>query len=82
MDAPDLIDGFLGNDPEAAVLADVPLPAVITDQDVIGQRILLAALGPATAGHNARLVLVVACLDRLLQRLGPPTPMRGAAPED
>jgi len=36
MDAADLVDGFLGDDPEAAVLAEVPLPALVTDHDVVG----------------------------------------------
>src|SRR5690606_24575863 len=70
MDAADLVDGFLGDDPKAPVLAEVPLPTVVTNHDVVGEWILLAAPGPAVPRHDTRLVLVVAHLDRGMQRLG------------
>lgn len=35
MDAADLFDGVLGDDPEAAVLVEVPLALVVADDDVL-----------------------------------------------
>ncbi len=70
MDAADLFDGVLGDDPEAAVLVEVPLALVVADDDVLLPGILLAAPRPAVAGHDAGLVVLVPGGDGGVQGLG------------
>ncbi|MCY1313846.1 hypothetical protein D9M70_644130 [compost metagenome] len=43
MDAPNLLNGLLRNNPQAPVLAEIPLSPVIANHNVIGTRILLAS---------------------------------------
>lgn len=70
MDAADLFDGVLGDDPETAVLVEVPLALVVADDDVLLPGILLAAPRPAVAGHDAGLVVLVPGGDGGVQGLG------------
>src|SRR5690606_13534497 len=70
VDAADLFDRVRGDDPEAAVLVEVPLGAVAVfgDLDVPGLRVLPAVPVPAVAGDHAGLVVGLVLLpDQLVQ---------------
>ncbi|MOA50640.1 hypothetical protein D3C78_1736850 [compost metagenome] len=57
MNAAHLLNRVLGDDPEAAILVEIPLaPVVLTNDDVVCSRVLLAAPGPAIAGYDTGLV--------------------------
>ncbi|MCY1351514.1 hypothetical protein D9M69_377820 [compost metagenome] len=60
MNAAHLLDRVLSNDPETAILIEVPLASVaLTDDDVMRCRVFLATPGPAIACYDAGLVAVV-----------------------
>ena len=72
VDAANLVDGILGNDPGAAVFGQVPAheEVVLGKCYVAGRGILLADPVPAIAGHQAGFVCLVVCRV-LIQDEGP-----------
>ncbi|MNG30867.1 hypothetical protein D3C84_1165700 [compost metagenome] len=60
VNAAHLLNRVLGDDPEAAVLVEIPLAlVVVTDDDVVCGSVFLAAPGPAVPRDYAGFVAVV-----------------------
>lgn len=66
MDAADLFYGVFRDDPQAAVLIQVPLASVVvTDLDILDLRVFLATPWPAVTSNNPCFVSMIFSLDGL-----------------
>ena len=69
MNAANLLDGVLSDDPQAAILIQVPLSRVVTDDDIGSVRIFLAQPRPTVARDYASLISMVFLVNGVMQRL-------------
>ncbi|MCY1187475.1 hypothetical protein D9M73_284600 [compost metagenome] len=69
MNAANLLDGVLSDDPQAAILIQVPLAFVVANDDISSGGGFFAQPRPAIAGDHTSFVSVVFFIDRFMHRL-------------